>query len=349
MPVLSIVVPVYNAEAYLPACIDSLLAQNMETPEIILVNDGSRDRSGAICDAYAEKHNTIRVIHKENEGQTATRKAGLRIATGTYVAFVDSDDWVEPDTFPPMVALAEQHRADLVASGFIRDYGDHCEDGANACPSDIYTGERLEWLRENAIFYIPEMAEGIVPALWAKIFRRETLAEGILSRNDTIRFGEDSLCTNSALALARCVVVDNAVTGYHYRIWGGSITQKYYAKYAEDLFTLYDELQKIRADLPGESAQASLSYNYANLFLGGVLQELSPAHRVSLLAKYRGLKALAQDSRLKQAMQYVQADHFPSPLGKYLHFMAQERPLALMYRYYWTAACRKAKKIITHR
>lgn len=341
MPVLSIVVPVYNVETYLPACIDSLLAQEMETPEIILVNDGSTDRSGAICDAYAQKHPTVRVLHKENEGQTATRKAGLRLATGTFVAFVDSDDWVEPTTFAPMVALAQQHDADLVATGFIRDFGEHCEPGTNACPSRVYTGEQLQWLRENAIFYLPEMAEGIVPALWAKLFRRETLAEGIFSRHDTIRFGEDSLCTNSALALARCVVVDNALTGYHYRIWGGSITQKYYADYAADLFTLYDELQKIRSDLPADTAQPPLAYNFANLFLGCVLQELSSAHRVSLSQKYRGLKTLSQNHRLKQAMEHVQPEHFPKPLGKYLHLMEQQRPLALMVSHYCSAVVRK--------
>ena len=346
MPVLSIVVPVYNAEAYLAACIDSLLAQNMETPEIILVNDGSTDHSGAICDAYAGKYPTIRVLHKENEGQTATRKAGLHVATGKYVAFVDSDDWVEPTTFPPMVALAEAHGADLVATGFIRDFGDRCENGANACPSGIYTGEKLQWLRENAIFYVPEMAEGIVPALWAKIFRRETLAEGILSRNDTIRFGEDSLCTNSALALARCVAVDNTLTGYHYRIWGGSISHAYYPNYTRDLQILYDELKKIRSDLPADTAEAPLSYNYVNLFLGGVLQELSVTHRVSLGEKCRNLRILSQDPRLKHAMQNVQPQHFPKPLGSYLRLMAHGRPMAVMLRYFAAATIGKCKRLI---
>lgn len=347
MPVLSIVVPVYNAEAYLAACIDSLLAQNMETPEIILVNDGSRDQSGAICDAYAGKHPTIRVIHKENEGQTATRKAGLRLATGKYVAFVDSDDWVEPTTFPPMVALAEQHDADLVATGFIRDFGDRCENGANACPTGIYTGEKLQWLRENAVFYVPEMAEGIVPALWAKIFRRETLAAGILSRNDTIRFGEDALCTNSALALARCVVVDNACTGYHYRIWGGSISHAYYPNYTRDLNILYDELKKIRSDLPADTAEAPLSYNYVNLFLGNILQELS--HRAGLGERYRNLKKLAREPRFHRAIGYVDPRHFQKPLDSYLRLMANGQPFALLVRYFAAAVLRRCKRLFTHR
>ena len=96
---ISVIVPVYNVESYLARCVDSILAQTYQNLEIILVNDGSRDASGSICDAYAQKDSRITVIHKENGGLSSARNAGIDAASGEYLTFVDSDDWIEPQTY----------------------------------------------------------------------------------------------------------------------------------------------------------------------------------------------------------------------------------------------------------
>ena len=95
MPKISIIVPVYNVEQYLAECIESIKDQSLTDIEIILVDDGSPDNSGAICDDYARKDDRIRVIHKKNGGLSSARNAGLEVAIGEYIGFVDSDDWVE--------------------------------------------------------------------------------------------------------------------------------------------------------------------------------------------------------------------------------------------------------------
>lgn len=97
MPKFSIIVPVYNVEQYLQQCLDSILGQSSADTEIILVNDGSTDRSPAMCDAYADKDARVRVIHKKNGGLSSARNAGLELAEGEYIIFLDSDDWLEPD------------------------------------------------------------------------------------------------------------------------------------------------------------------------------------------------------------------------------------------------------------
>ena len=94
---LSVIVPVYNVEQYLERCVDSILNQTVKELEIILVDDGSTDNSGSMCDAYAAEHANIRVHHKSNGGLTTAWKAGLELATGRYVGFVDSDDWIDAD------------------------------------------------------------------------------------------------------------------------------------------------------------------------------------------------------------------------------------------------------------
>ena len=120
--VVSIIVPVYRAEEYLSQCVESLLAQTYDALEIILVDDGSPDRCPALCDLYAARHGNIRVIHKQNEGAAFARKAGLDAASGDYVLFLDSDDWLDCDTVSACVETALRDNADCVMFGYVREY-----------------------------------------------------------------------------------------------------------------------------------------------------------------------------------------------------------------------------------
>lgn len=115
---VSVIIPVYNCEEFLPACIDSILAQTHQDLEIILVDDGAKDGSGAICDAYAAKDARIRVIHQVNQGVSAARNAGLDAAGGDAVTFVDSDDTIEPDMYEVLVKLVREHDADIAHCGY---------------------------------------------------------------------------------------------------------------------------------------------------------------------------------------------------------------------------------------
>lgn len=114
----SIIIPVYKAEKYLNRCIDSIINQSYKNIEIILVNDGSPDNCPAICDEYAKKDGRIKVIHKENGGVSSARNAGLDVATGKYIQFVDSDDWVEPEYSKSMIKLIEKKHSDLGICGY---------------------------------------------------------------------------------------------------------------------------------------------------------------------------------------------------------------------------------------
>lgn len=117
-PKVSIIVPVYCVEKYLHACVDSLLAQTLEDIEIILVDDGSPDQSGKIADEYAEKDSRIKVIHQSNAGLGPARNTGMEAATGEYIGFVDSDDWVKPDMFVRLYQEAVRNDADIVVGGY---------------------------------------------------------------------------------------------------------------------------------------------------------------------------------------------------------------------------------------
>lgn len=115
--IISVIVPVYNVAPYLCKCIDSLLAQTYPALEIILVDDGSRDGSEGICDEYANRYSNITVIHQENAGLSAARNAGLELASGQWIAFLDSDDWVESTMYETLLSLAQAYEADLASCG----------------------------------------------------------------------------------------------------------------------------------------------------------------------------------------------------------------------------------------
>lgn len=114
---VSVIVPVYRVEQYLSRCVQSILKQTYSHLEVILVDDGSPDGCGRLCDEFAAKDSRIRVIHKENGGLSDARNAGIAIAAGEYLAFVDSDDWIEPDAYEKMLALAEKYGAKVVCAG----------------------------------------------------------------------------------------------------------------------------------------------------------------------------------------------------------------------------------------
>jgi len=144
-PLLSVIVPVYNVETYLSRCVDSILGQTYQNMEIILIDDGSRDSSGEICDAYAQKDSRIRVIHKENGGLSSARNVGLEAAGGVYIAFVDSDDWIEPDAYRHLMELATRLDVKLVCGGRYDVDGRTGDRKVGLCPKkeEVITGEEL--------------------------------------------------------------------------------------------------------------------------------------------------------------------------------------------------------------
>ena len=120
---ISVIVPIYKVEPYLRQCFDSIVGQTYRNLEIILIDDGSPDNCGAICNEYAERDNRVTVIHKQNGGLSAARNDGIAATTGDWIAFVDSDDWIETDYYEKLLAAVEIRNSDIVISGcFLMEY-----------------------------------------------------------------------------------------------------------------------------------------------------------------------------------------------------------------------------------
>lgn len=169
---LSIIIPVYNASVWLPDTIESVLAQSFRNYELILVDDGSTDSSGVICDSYAQKDNRVRVIHQKNAGVSAARNTGVTVATGEYIGFVDSDDLIEADMYAVMMGLAEQYDADVVQCQ--HDRADILNGSSRAEAVVSLDGEAFvrRMFTKTGGDYTNQVA------LWSKIYRRE-LFDGV--------------------------------------------------------------------------------------------------------------------------------------------------------------------------
>ena len=167
---ISIIVPVYNVENYLVKCVESIQNQSFTEIEIILIDDGSSDQSGQICDRLALQDPRIMVIHQSNQGVSAARNSGIDVATGKYLAFIDADDYIEPQMLEKLYIIAEKYSADVVACGaFLYDYQTRkFLPGLTA--KGVYNHRKLM----ESVFLLPNPLGGCV---WNKLYRRDTLGD----------------------------------------------------------------------------------------------------------------------------------------------------------------------------
>ena len=204
MKTISVIVPVYNVERYLPECLDSILSQDYSSLEILLVDDGSTDTSGAICDDYARRDSRIRAIHQQNAGAGAAKNTGLRAATGEYLAFVDSDDTLLPGAYSYMVSLLEENGADVVQCMHQNVFPDAVE------PMIVMPGrERFSVLDYMMLFPF----DWTCALLWNKIYRRE-LFDGVFFEEGNVI--DDEYFTYRGVMNAKTVIRDERVV-YNYR------------------------------------------------------------------------------------------------------------------------------------
>lgn len=184
---VSIIVPIYNAEKYLNRCVDSILAQDYPNFELLLMDDGSRDSSGVICDDYAKKDSRVKVIHKENSGVSDTRNQAISMARGEYIQFLDSDDWIVPEATRLLVRSMEQYQCDMVIADFYRVSGERL-----AQKGDIEEDKVMD-RQEFAACMIENPADFYYGVLWNKLYRRRIIEENRIRMDVTISWCEDFL------------------------------------------------------------------------------------------------------------------------------------------------------------
>jgi glycosyltransferase involved in cell wall biosynthesis len=228
---ISIIIPVYNVEKYLPQCINSILKQTITNLEIILVDDGSLDNSGKICDEFSKLDNRIVVIHKENNGLSSARNAGLEIATGNYVGFVDSDDWLDENMYETLLNLIKDTNADISCCKFFKTAnGDE-----KILPINNEVIESFNNLEGLNNFYTDLYTQTVVA--WNKLYKIQ-LFDNIIYPIGKIH--EDEGTTYKLFYKANKITYTNRPL-YYYRTTPNSITTRKFNKKRLDIIDVHDE------------------------------------------------------------------------------------------------------------
>lgn len=218
-PCVSIIVPVYNAEATLHRCVESVLNQEYTNFQLILADDGSSDDSGAACDAFARADSRITVLHKENSGVSDTRNQAIALARGCYLQFLDADDWITPNATKLLVRTAEENQCDLVVSDFYRVVGERVSPKGDIEEDGLLTRE------EFAAHMMENPADFYYGVLWNKLYRRDIIEEHRLQMDPKINWCEDFLFNLEYIRHARRFCALQVPIYYYVKTKGSLVNQ----------------------------------------------------------------------------------------------------------------------------
>lgn len=218
-PMVSIIVPIYNAEQYLRRCVDSILNQEYTDYELLLVNDGSTDASGDICEEYGDQDPRVIVIQKENTGVSDSRNRALDRARGKYLQFLDSDDWITPDATRLFVRAAEEYGCDMVISDFYRVVGERLSPKGDIEEEGVLTRE------EFAAHMMENPADFYYGVLWNKLYRRDIVEEHKLRMDTDISWCEDFMFNLEYIRYAKVFYALHAPIYYYVKRKGSLASQ----------------------------------------------------------------------------------------------------------------------------
>ena len=308
MAEISMIVPVYKAEKYLNRCIDSLLAQTYTDFELILVDDGSPDKSGKICDDYAAKDSRIKVIHKENAGVSAARNSGLDASGGKYIMFCDSDDSVEPCWCEKMLTLFESEHIDLGLCGYSMV---DAETNANV-GNKILSDEEISIYNRNEVFEFRKAQ--VIECVWNKIFRKKIIDDFSLRFDESLSYGEDFLFVMKYIQSAKGDFAFYNTALYDYAVgMSGSLSNKYIDKLWNIMQYIYDEFDRT-LECCGVDISSIPKADYYKSPIWFVIYSLnntmSKQNKSSFWKKYKANAKILHSERCKTAFKNGSFDNY---------------------------------------
>lgn len=318
-PKISIIVPVYLSEPFLHQCVNSLINQTLKEVEIILVNDGSPDNSGAICEEYAKKDSRIKVIHQPNQTASYALENGRSVAKGEYLMSIDADDWLNPITCELAFNSAKKHNADVVFWSYINEFpGKSVKEKSIFSQDTIFEGESLVWLKRRMMGLVgKELADptrtDAINSTWGKIFKRKMIIESKISAINSDGSGSyDVLYVNRAFVPVQKAVYINQFLHHYRRNNPNSVTKNYG-------FSLWSKLNKLFYRLDelivmnnyGQDFKVAFKNRIALSLLNNVLTITSKNNSSSKQAKLAHLTLILNDEVFKDAIMQLELKYLP--------------------------------------
>ena len=327
-PSLSVIVPVYNVEDYLAECIDSIMNQTYTDLELILVDDGSKDSSGKICDEYAAKYKNITSIHQENHGQMKATIKGLSYAKGSYIGFIDSDDYVSNTTYEHMMEAADKYNSDIIDMSGVRFLGTKEKKFEDKLPSNHYDRLGIEDYLLPNLFSNHDLYgnRGIQPSKCLKIFKSELIREAYTLIPNDIEMGEDLLTTYTAIANADSItILDKNAIGYHYRLNPESISWVYKERLFDKSMKLCQSLRNIESVRYNAVFQNEVDYEVCFFTINAFLNEYLMDNRNSWKTRKTNLAGIIDRNEFQQAVYRINIKEVKAPNRMLISMMKKRR------------------------
>ena len=340
--ILSIIVPVYNAELFLDKCVGSILEALRPGMDVILVNDGSTDKSGEICDRYAKNYENIKVLHRENGGVTSARKIGTLESDAEFVTYVDSDDWIEPDMYEKMMEVVEEYNVDIVVSNIFREE----ENRQVVLKSNVEWGFYDREALKKQVFPIMLFdyrlgGSGIAPSLCNKIFKRSIIEKVLDSVDSKIYYGEDALCTFPAFLDAESMYFMDSCF-YHYRHNLSSVTCVYDSMLIGRILKLYEELKKHFEERNYYDDKQLMGY-VASSFVFFVRKEFLYNKALNVKKRIRKIDELLENSIIRAAVKTTYENTEDANRKLKLQLLAEKKLKTLFWSVYFKDIIRRRK------
>ena len=302
----SIIVPIYKVEDYLTKCIESILAQTYKNFELILVDDGSPDNCPKICDEYAQKDNRVKVVHKENGGLVSARKAGLEIALGDYICFVDGDDFISSDMLENYENVLSNNNADMICTGYSKYYS---EDKIVSVPQNITDGfydknDLKSQLYPKMLSDKPFYSFFVQPTIWSKCIKKCIAVSIYKNINNNISLGEDVAATYPALIAAESVIAID-YRGYMYRQNPDSMTHTYDKNLYEKVRNLIVHLKTVEKTMGWQAGNQINEYAVYLLILAKN-NEFKYNKSSTYRTKKSNMKCYLSDPIFKEALTHIE-------------------------------------------
>lgn len=306
-PLISVIVPVYNVEKYISACVDSILAQTYTKLEILLVDDGSTDSSGALCDEYARRDVRVRVIHQENGGLSNARNTGMQTAQGTYFAFVDSDDFIAGDYIAYLYEMIEKHHAQIAVCGYQKVYpGDEysCYRGRTGNHNSV-DSEKVYRTEEGLQQLLYQ--RGIISSAWGRLFDAS-----LFMYTDVMQFPVGKLHEDVAVMYRLFGAADTIVCGdeakYYYLQRADSIVNQQFDRRRMEYIAFTGECIQFMEEFYPNLRKAAVSRHFSACFELLSCIENNNSYRIEYeqlvneIKKYRHIVLWDADARLKNRL-----------------------------------------------
>lgn len=330
---ISVIVPVYNVEKYLVQCLDSIVGQTYSDLEIIIVNDGSTDRSPQICDQFAAADQRIRVIHQANAGVSVARNTGIEVATGDYLTFVDSDDWLEADMYMKMRnQLLERPSLDMVMCDSVLITNEHQMKSTDFIRSGYYSKADVLAHLYPVLLVTEDFGKIPVISVWNCLIKRQVLSGKNIRFNADLKYSEDYLFMAALMTQIASFYYLKGEHLYNYRQYEESRSKKLQADWWPTLLHLNKKLSRLLADSKefDFTRQLKLQLIHSALFLSSAIID----HKgLKTRKKLRLLRKLFTDSELENAFTNLNFDNQSPSLKVVLYLMNRKMALGyLMYR-----------------